>query len=107
MTMKLEHRADPSDELVLPHQCAGNESLRSKSALLSGICARRTYVVAQALLTAVVLSLLLQGCSRKPAAPPDGAALFARKCAGCHRPSGNDSRAPEPEALHQMSKAYI
>ena len=45
-------------------------------------------------------------CARKPAAPPDGAALFSQKCAGCHRPD-NDMRAPAPEALHQMSKTAI
>jgi polyvinyl alcohol dehydrogenase (cytochrome) len=45
-------------------------------------------------------------CCGKPAAPPDGAALFSQKCASCHRP-GNDMRAPAPEALHQMSKTAI
>jgi polyvinyl alcohol dehydrogenase (cytochrome) len=52
------------------------------------------------------LALCFQGCSRKQPAPLDGAALFAQKCGGCHKPN-NDMRAPEPEALHQMSKASI
>jgi polyvinyl alcohol dehydrogenase (cytochrome) len=49
----------------------------------------------------------LQGCSRKPASPPpDGAALFGQKCTGCHSPN-NDMRAPEPQALHLMSRKLI
>lgn len=48
----------------------------------------------------------LAGCSRTQAAPPDGAALFARNCASCHR-NDNDMRAPEPQALHEMSKPAI
>lgn len=49
----------------------------------------------------------LSGCSHKQvAAAPDGAALFAQKCASCHR-ANNDMRAPEPEALKQMSRASI
>jgi polyvinyl alcohol dehydrogenase (cytochrome) len=49
----------------------------------------------------------LQGCSCKPAPPPpDGAALFAQKCASCHSPN-NDMRAPEPQALHLMSRKLI
>lgn len=47
-----------------------------------------------------------QGCSRKQAPPPDGAALFAQNCAGCHA-ANNDMRAPEPQALHEMNKASI
>jgi polyvinyl alcohol dehydrogenase (cytochrome) len=50
--------------------------------------------------------LVSQGCSRKQVPQPDGAALFAQQCAGCHE-KNNDMRAPEPEALHQMSKASI
>src|SRR5579862_3030468 len=58
--------------------------------------------------TVMVGAILLQGCSRKQtaAAPPDGKALFAKKCAGCHN-ENNDMRAPVPEDLHQMSKASI
>jgi polyvinyl alcohol dehydrogenase (cytochrome) len=51
----------------------------------------------------------LVGCSshrKGPAPGPDGAALFAQNCAGCHK-QNNDMRAPEPEALHQMTKASI
>jgi polyvinyl alcohol dehydrogenase (cytochrome) len=62
------------------------------------------------LLTALAAGLsaaLSLSCSRKPATPPpDGAALFAQKCSSCHKPN-NDMRAPEPESLHQMSKASI
>jgi polyvinyl alcohol dehydrogenase (cytochrome) len=36
----------------------------------------------------------------------DGAALFAKRCASCHR-EGNDMRAPEPQALREMSKSTI
>ena len=53
------------------------------------------------------LAASLAGCSSKPAIPPpDGATVFAQKCLSCHTPN-NDMRAPEPEALHQMSKASI
>jgi polyvinyl alcohol dehydrogenase (cytochrome) len=45
-------------------------------------------------------------CSRKQSAPPDGATLFAQKCATCHKPN-NDMRAPAPEALHHMTKTAI
>jgi polyvinyl alcohol dehydrogenase (cytochrome) len=49
----------------------------------------------------------LAACSRKQSPPPiDGAALFTKKCASCHS-SGNDMRAPEPEALRQMSRGSI
>lgn len=51
--------------------------------------------------------LCLQGCARKPKSlPPDGAALFVQRCAGCHNP-GNDMRAPQPAALHLMSQRFI
>jgi polyvinyl alcohol dehydrogenase (cytochrome) len=51
--------------------------------------------------------LCLQGCARKqPAPPPNGEALFAKKCASCHK-DGGDMRAPALGALHQMSKASI
>jgi polyvinyl alcohol dehydrogenase (cytochrome) len=51
--------------------------------------------------------LLLQGCSAKKTAPaPDGAALFTKKCAGCHE-SNSDMRAPAVEALRQMTKSSI
>jgi polyvinyl alcohol dehydrogenase (cytochrome) len=55
-------------------------------------------------------ALLLQGCARKQPAPaPDGAKLFARKCASCHASNSenSDMRAPAPEALHEMSRASI
>src|SRR5579872_1259554 len=48
----------------------------------------------------------LASCSRKPAPPLDGAALFTQKCASCHRPE-NDMYAPPPEVLHEMSKQSI
>lgn len=47
------------------------------------------------------------GCAKKPTTPPiDGAVVFAKKCADCHR-EGNDMRAPEPDDLRDMSKSYI
>lgn len=59
------------------------------------------------LLLCLTAAILVQGCSRKQAAaPPDGAALFAKKCASCHRP-GNDMRAPETAALHEMTTSSI
>jgi len=54
--------------------------------------------------------MLAQGCSRKSAAaPPDGAALFTKKCANCHESheADNDARAPASEALRQMSRPTI
>lgn len=57
-------------------------------------------------ITAVSLLSLL-GCSHKPAAPPvNASAVFARKCGSCHF-EGNDLRAPEPQALRNMSRAAI
>lgn len=53
------------------------------------------------------LGLILGGCSRKQAsAPPDGAAIYARKCASCHA-ENNDMRAPAPQALRQMTRGTI
>ncbi|MFZ0199799.1 MAG: hypothetical protein WAL05_11450 [Candidatus Sulfotelmatobacter sp.] len=52
------------------------------------------------------VAICWQGCSRRQPAPPDGATLFAQKCASCHRPD-NDMRATEPAALREMSKASI
>jgi polyvinyl alcohol dehydrogenase (cytochrome) len=61
----------------------------------------------QFLVFLAALLLLLQGCSRKPAAPaPDGAALFTKRCANCHE-ANNDTRAPAPEALRQMTRSSI
>jgi polyvinyl alcohol dehydrogenase (cytochrome) len=51
--------------------------------------------------------IFFEGCSRKQAAPaPDGKALFAKKCAGCHE-GNTDSRAPAQQALQQMSRDAI
>ena len=51
--------------------------------------------------------LTLSACSHKPAAPPvNAAAVFAKKCGSCHF-EGNDLRAPEPQALRNMSRAAI
>lgn len=55
----------------------------------------------------LVLATALLGCVQKPApAPVDGVALFANKCASCHR-NDNDMRAPEPAALREMSRRSI
>src|SRR2546430_17260631 len=56
-----------------------------------------------AILLAAALGVLsLPACSRKPnTPPPDGSALFVKRCASFHTP-GNDIRAPEPPALHLM-----
>ena len=59
------------------------------------------------ILSGLAAALCLQSCSRKPNfPPPDGEALFIHKCTGCHS-KGNDMRAPEPAALHLMSKRLI
>ena len=58
------------------------------------------------ILLALIAMFALAGCSRKTSAVADGASLFKEKCATCHR-SNNDMRAPEPEALHQMSRDLI
>jgi polyvinyl alcohol dehydrogenase (cytochrome) len=55
----------------------------------------------------LALTLLLTGCiTRQAAAPPDGAAIFANKCAVCHRPDSG-SKAPLPDGLRQMSRQSI
>ena len=61
-----------------------------------------------ALLLSLAL-LALSGCSRKSSPPPvavNAAAVFAKKCGTCHS-EGNDLRAPEPQALRNMSRAAI
>ena len=53
------------------------------------------------------MGTLLASCSRqKIAAAPDGAQVFAKKCATCHRPDSG-SEAPLPDGLRQMSRASI
>jgi polyvinyl alcohol dehydrogenase (cytochrome) len=55
----------------------------------------------------LLCTLPFEGCSHKTVPPPpDGKALFAKKCAGCHNVN-NDMRAPAPEELQEMSKAAI
>jgi polyvinyl alcohol dehydrogenase (cytochrome) len=57
-------------------------------------------------ITAVSLVGLF-GCSRKAAPPPvNASAVFAKRCGSCHF-EGNDLRAPEPQALRNMSRASI
>jgi polyvinyl alcohol dehydrogenase (cytochrome) len=52
--------------------------------------------------------VVLVGCSgrKKNATPPDGARVFAEKCATCHRPDSG-SNAPLPDGLRQMSRDSI
>ena len=40
------------------------------------------------------------------AQPPDGAALFTRRCASCHQ-NGTETRAPAPEVLKERSPESI
>jgi len=54
----------------------------------------------------VGLLLATGACTRRTPSTVDAAALFKRRCAGCHR-DDNDMRAPEPEALRQMSRSAI
>jgi len=59
------------------------------------------------LLILLLVALGLLECSRRQAAPPpDGQALFAKKCATCHN-SGNDMRAPTLAELHEISRDTI
>ena len=56
---------------------------------------------------ALIVLPVFTGCSRKSAPPPVNAgAVFAQKCATCHF-EGNELRAPEPDALRNMSRAAI
>lgn len=48
----------------------------------------------------------LPGCARKTNPPIDAAAIFNTRCALCHH-DDNDMRAPEPEALKEMSRSSI
>jgi polyvinyl alcohol dehydrogenase (cytochrome) len=85
--------------------------IRTKSKVQSFQIARTRHVKIGArlaiLLAALAASVLMQGCARKQvSAAPDGAALFTKKCASCHKPE-NDMRAPEPTALRLMSSASI
>jgi len=51
--------------------------------------------------------IVIAGCTRhKTPAPVDGAALFEKKCATCHRPDSG-SKAPLPDGLRQMSRESI
>lgn len=83
------------------------ELLRAKGLAVARSCrlARQSFPC----LLLLAVSLFLSGCSQKPAAPPpDGAALFTRKCANCHEAeANNDARAPAPEALRQMTRPAI
>lgn len=80
---------------------------RRLNIILVPVCRSRFRRVAFSAILAVCALMVSTGCSRKKNTPPlDGAALFAHECANCHKPD-NDMRAPEPEALRQMSKASI
>jgi polyvinyl alcohol dehydrogenase (cytochrome) len=70
--------------------------------------AQRSIFHSHALFLPLLVGLIaVPSCTRKQNPPTvDAARLFASKCAGCHR-DNNDMRAPEPEALRQMSKASI
>src|SRR3954463_2232292 len=93
----------PGNAPILPLQVDKPEV--SRGAVRSGAQIRTRIIFG--LITAFIASLSLQGCSRKPnSPPPDGAALFVQRCAGCHSP-GNDMRAPQPAALHLMSQRFI
>ena len=70
-------------------------------------CVLRCPRIVGTLLLCLGLTLGLGGCSRKQAsAVPDGAAIYTKKCAGCHT-ENNDMRAPAPEALRQMTRGSI
>ncbi len=58
--------------------------------------------------TLAVLALVTSvACGRKAkSTAPDAPALFAKNCSSCHF-EGNDMRAPEPEALRDMSSRVI
>ena len=83
-----------------------------RAKLRSPVCPKLSLLSARepriALLLAAALGALsLSACSRKPnTPPPDGSALFVKRCSSCHSPS-NDMRAPEPAALHLMSQRFI
>ena len=83
-----------------------------RAKLRSPVCPKLSLLSARepriALLLAAALGALsLSACSRKPnTPPPDGSALFVKRCASCHTP-GIDMRAPEPAALHLMSQRFI
>lgn len=65
------------------------------------------WVPHRSLLLCLGLALCLAACSKKQVpAPPDGAALFTKKCSNCHA-SNHGMRAPAPEALRQMSSSSI
>src|SRR6266496_1384810 len=74
--------------------------------LLNSNCARLWHC--RAIITPVLVAIVvvLPGCTRKTAPPVDAAVLFRTKCSGCHR-DDNDMRAPEPEALREMSRPAI
>lgn len=65
---------------------------------------RITLLVVLSVIAAI--AICFEGCSRKQSLPPDGAALYAKKCAGCHE-QNNDMRAPARADLHEMSSAAI
>src|SRR5262249_5144686 len=55
----------------------------------------------------LVLAVLAAFCSCAKSTPPvDAAGLFKGRCSGCHD-ADNDMRAPEPEALKEMSQSAI
>jgi polyvinyl alcohol dehydrogenase (cytochrome) len=93
----------PGNAPILPLQVDKPEVSRAEVRSKAQV---RTRIIFS-LITAFIASVSLQGCSRKPnSPPPDGAALFVQRCAGCHSP-GNDMRAPQPAALHLMSQRFI
>src|SRR6266536_4691937 len=74
--------------------------------LLNSNCARLWHC--RAIITPVLVAIVvvLPGCTRKTAPAVDAAAVFTKRCSSCHR-DDNDMRAPEPEALREMSRSAI
>jgi polyvinyl alcohol dehydrogenase (cytochrome) len=71
------------------------------------ICVKRSLRAWGLAGSALFIFLTLTGCSHKNPPPPvNAAAVFAKKCGSCHV-EGNDLRAPEPQALREMSRAAI
>jgi polyvinyl alcohol dehydrogenase (cytochrome) len=84
-----------------------SQHTRNFTSFSSAVWSGFTPLIFSSFFSLFLAAILMAGCSRKQTAPPpDGNALFAKRCASCHDPN-NDMRAPTPQELHEMSKDAI
>src|SRR5258707_15240774 len=88
-------------------QRMGSEHLTLAGPAYSAVCQTISYSLSYLMtLASVALAMFVGSSMAQSAQGPDGAAIFERSCAVCHRP-GTGTRAPLPDVLRQMTRESI